>query len=228
MPRVFDVISHAQKPLWFVTANPEILLEARRNPLYHQALLQADARLVDGFGLWCALRLQGECPSRLTGVDLAEEMIRFSIQKQWKMVLLGGASTHAAGEAMRKRYPDARIDAEEAGTIGVDGTTDERTDEAMSRITLLAPDVLLIGFGHPKQEQWIARHLHEFPSVKVVIGVGGTFDVWSGRIQRAPQWMRTLGLEWSWRVIREPSRIGRIFHAIIVFPWVWMLDKIRK
>ncbi len=227
MSESIDAIQRSEQPLWFITANPEILLEAKRDPVYRQTLTQADVRLVDGFGVWCALRLQGERPTRVTGVDFAEELVKYAADKQWKVALLGGASTHAAAHRLRARYPDVRILSEEAGRIAHDGETDERTDEAMSRITLAAPDILLVGFGHPKQERWIAKHIHDFPSVRVWVGVGGTFDMWAGSVPRAPRWLRALGGEWLWRLIHEPHRMTRIIRAVILFPIQWFIAKFR-
>jgi N-acetylglucosaminyldiphosphoundecaprenol N-acetyl-beta-D-mannosaminyltransferase len=108
--------------------------------------------------------------------------------------------------------------------VNADGTSDEKTEDAMTRITLFAPEILLVGFGHPKQERWIANNLHQFPSVKIVVGVGGTFDVWAGRIFRAPKWLRALGLEWLWRLMQEPKRFRRIWNAVIVFPYAWLVS----
>ena len=74
--------------------------------------------------------------------------------------------------------------------------------------------------GAPKQEKWIAENLKKMPDVKLAIGVGGSFDFISGKVQRAPEFMRTLGFEWLWRLIIQPWRIKRIFNAVVVFPWL--------
>jgi N-acetylglucosaminyldiphosphoundecaprenol N-acetyl-beta-D-mannosaminyltransferase len=85
-----------------------------------------------------------------------------------------------------------------------------------------------VGFGFPRQEAWIHRHLHEFPTVRVAIGVGGTIDYWSGMKQRAPIWMQKVGLEWAWRLYKEPWRVGRIFRAVVVFPVLALTDWISE
>ena len=95
----------------------------------------------------------------------------------------------------------------------------------LERIRAFRPDILAVGFGHGKQEKWIADHLTTLP-VHIAMGVGGSFAFLSGRIPRAPKWMRLIGLEWVWRLVREPSRIGRIFRATVVFPVLAVWDMI--
>ena len=98
--------------------------------------------------------------------------------------------------------------------------------ELLKIIQQAAPDILFVALGHPKQEKWIAAHLKELPSVKLAMGVGGAFDYISGVVPRAPQWMRGCGLEWLFRLIYEPRRIGRIFRAVVVFPWMVFVKKL--
>ncbi len=216
---------------WIVTTNPEILLEAKHDPVYTNTLHQADLRTVDGMGLWLALRLQGIRTTRLTGVELAEHLLAFAEEQDWKVALIGGEDPHRAKEAvatLRLRYPKLRFVSEQGGAITKTGEMDERGEEACARLTLEAPELLFVAFGHPRQERWIARHVHEFPTVRVVVGIGGTIDFWAGTIQRAPQCVRRLGFEWFWRLCQQPARIGRIFRAVIVFPILFLFDHLRS
>lgn len=216
---------------WIVTLNPEIALEAKHDPSYAEILRQADVRCVDGVGLWLALRMQGARSTRLTGVELAEHLLVFAEARAWKVALLGGKDPHRAEEAaraLRLRFPRLRIVAEQGGGITPTGEMDERGDEACARLTFETPTLLLVAFGHPRQERWLARHLHEFPSVRVAVGIGGAIDFWAGAIPRAPHFLRRLGLEWGWRLWQEPHRLGRIFRAVIIFPLVFFIDGIRS
>ena len=95
---------------------------------------------------------------------------------------------------------------------------EEDAPTILAMIRTAAPHLLLVAFGAPAQDLWITKHLTEMPSVRVAVGVGGTFDFLAGRVKRAPAFMRSLGLEWLWRMIREPRRIGRIWRAVAVFP----------
>lgn len=217
--RMDDNIAHGIQTM-IVTANPEILLEAQRNPAYWSTLRQADVRCVDGFGLQLVGFLKGARPCRIAGVELAERLLQTAVQRQWSVALIGGDPGNAdkAAWMMREAYPQLRIFSERGGMVLPNGEDDEAGSEMRFRLTQFAPDILLIGFAFPGQESWIARHLSDFPSVKVVVGIGGTIDYWSGAKKRAPQLFRSLGLEWLWRLIQEPQRWKRIVRAVIVFP----------
>lgn len=216
-----------------VTANPEILLYARKHPDYWNTLRQADLKLVDSFGLQIAGWVKGSKPVRVTGVDLAKQLIALAAERGWKVALLGGskevpgAPDKAAWE-LRKLFPDLLIMAEEFGAIDKDGDDGESGAEARFRLTQFAPELILVAFGHPRQETWLVRHLQEFPNAKIAIGVGGTLDYWSGAKKRAPGWMRKSGFEWLYRLIREPKRWRRIFDAVVVFPLVFVYDMLNQ
>lgn len=215
---------------WIVTANPEILLEAKRNPNYWQILRQADLRLVDGFGLKLVGWLLGSSPARLTGVDLCDHLLDEAESHNWLVAFLGGEQGEGDKAAwnQRERHLKLRVITETGGKVNPDGTGDAANDEAIHRLTMQAPDILFVAYGHPKQEAWIARNADAFPSVKIVVGVGGTFNYWSGQASRAPKTVRSLGLEWLWRLIHEPSRWKRIWNAVIVFPLTVLKDRLSS
>ncbi len=112
-------------------------------------------------------------------------------------------------------------------TIGEDGLAHpaDREDEIVEAIRSAAPTIVLVGLGAPKQERWIERHADAFPSVRIMIGVGGAFDMWGGSKRRAPRAFRTLGLEWLWRLALEPRRLPRILRATVVFPVLALFDR---
>lgn len=217
-------------PCMVVTANPEILLQAKRDPSYWNCLRQADLRLVDGFGLQLIGWVKGARPARVSGVAFAEGLLQAAIQKNWSIAFLGGTNGSAdkAAWQIRKTYPGLRIFAEQGGVVGKDGSMDEAGNEALFRLTQQAPDILLLAFGHPKQEQWLVRHMAQLPSVKIGVGVGGTFDYWSGKVKRAPRILQGLGLEWLWRLFVQPTRLKRIWDAVIVFPWTVLREGAKK
>ena len=211
-------------PSWIVTANPEILLEAHRDKAYADALKQADVRMVDGFGLWLMLRITGHQTTRVSGVALADQLVSLAAKQGWRVGLVGGVVgvSEEAKQTLLKRHPGLQLLSEQGGRVDQTGQDDTAGEEARYRLTMFNPEVLLVAFGHPKQELWISKYKDSFPSLKVVVGVGGTFDVWAGRMKRAPGWMQVLGLEWLWRVVMEPKRIGRILNAVVVFPLVFL------
>lgn len=224
--RLEDACSRGE-PLWILTANPEILLTAKRRPEYWQTLRQTDLRLVDGVGLQYIGRLFRAAPVRLSGVDLAENILEHAEVRGWRVAFVGGAVGVADRAAwnIRRRYPTLRIIAEHGGVIDDRGEGDAAAEEAAHRLTLESPEVLLVAFGHPKQEAWIRRRMTEFPSVRVVVGVGGTFDYWAETHVRAPHWMRRIGLEWVWRLFCEPKRWKRIIDAVLFFPVLAIRDR---
>jgi N-acetylglucosaminyldiphosphoundecaprenol N-acetyl-beta-D-mannosaminyltransferase len=220
-------ISSSKEPTWIVTTNPEILLYAKEHENYCETLNRSTFRTIDSFGLQLACKRKGIRAQRIPGADLAYELVRSSATKHESIALIGGGDMKSAQPALKRLQHDfeglAGI-AEDGGIVTKDGIGDEENREARLRIAESNPSVLLVGFGHPKQEQWIERYRHEFPSVRVFIGVGGTFDYWSGMIPRAPTWMRSLGIEWLYRFTREPSRWKRILRAVFVFPYYAMKE----
>lgn len=200
-----------------VTPNPEILLAAQKDVGLTDALNAADLAMPDGFGLWLALRLKGARAQRFTGVEISEEIMRLAQEKKEIFYFLGdhkGSAEKAAvkfphAHIIAEAGPDFKKSKEEIGIFSKD---------LIARINAIKPTVVLAAFGHPHQEKWLHEYLSRVPSVKIAIGVGGTFDFWSGVARRAPKFMRMLGLEWLWRLMLEPKRWKRIWNAVVVFP----------
>ena len=139
-------------------------------------------------------------------------------------MFVGGQGDVGRRAAARWRAKLPGLSVEAAGTgirIGEDGVA-VSTEEGRALIEVIraaAPRVVLVAFGAPKQERWIDRHSAEVPSARIMMGVGGTLDMWAGRFSRAPRLMHRLGLEWAWRLAQQPSRLPRIARATVVFPW---------
>lgn len=205
---------------WIVTANPEILLTARENPEYWEALREADYRLVDGFGLALCGGLKKSKANRVTGVDLSEQLAELCHRQKWTIALVGGSDGVADKAAwyLRKKYPGLSVFAEDGGKVSHDGHLDDAAERSLIRMREYEPQVVLVAYGHPKQEFWIKKSGQEIPSAKVFVGVGGTLDFWAGTAERAPEWMRKIGFEWLWRLIKQPQRWRRIWNAVVIFP----------
>lgn len=227
---IVDRFDKSQAPLWIITANPEILLEAHRDPAYADTLRQATVRTVDGFGLWFLLLLFGHKMTRVTGIDLAERLIQHAHEHGWRAGLIGGWSGTAkkAIQEIKQRYPKLMVEAEEGGMVDRNGVGDTAGEDMRHCLEAFDPQILLVAFGHPKQEFWIAKHKHTFSNLKVVMGVGGSFDVWAGRLKRAPALFRHLGFEWLWRLMQEPRRLRRTWNAVIVFPLCFLKEKFLR
>ncbi|HEU0028079.1 MAG TPA: WecB/TagA/CpsF family glycosyltransferase [Ktedonobacterales bacterium] len=190
-----------------VTLNPEIVMRARRDPGLRSVITRAALVTADGMGIVWGARLAGlTIPERVTGIDLSVALLARTGALGYDAFLLGAARgvAETAARAITARLPGARI----AGVWS--GDPQPVSDaEAVARVRASGARLLLVAYGAPMQEQWIARNLTALPGV-VAIGVGGALDMIAGRAPRAPRWMRAAGLEWLYRLAREPGRWRRM------------------
>ena len=204
--------------LFVVTANPEILMHAGDSPEIRALLLDEETAVVpDGISVVKAMRLLGlPAKERITGVDLAEQLLKLAGQQGKSVYLLGAKEevVSALAQKLKAQYPQMEIHYKNG--YGKDKDADFREIEA------LQPDLVLVALGVPAQEKLIARHLERF-SKGVFIGVGGSFDVLSGSKRRAPAVFVKTNTEWLYRILREPSRLGRFYRNNIKF-----LGQIRR
>jgi len=197
-----------------MTPNPEMLVEARRNPLFRAVLQKSSLNVPDGSGLlWAARRQSSSLPERVAGVDLLKDIC--AVGSVPPVFLLGAAPGVAERAALRLREsnPGLRVAGTYSGTA-----SPEDDDQIVARINSSGAEILFVAYGAPKQDLWIDRNLPKMLAVRVAMGVGGSFDFLAGTKKRAPAWMRRMALEWLYRLIREPSRLKRIFTAVVVFP----------
>jgi N-acetylglucosaminyldiphosphoundecaprenol N-acetyl-beta-D-mannosaminyltransferase len=209
-------------PHQIVTVNPEFVMEARRNAAFRAALAAADLATPDGIGLLLVAKWRGTpLRGRVTGVELTGRIAAEAARRGWTLFLLGAAPGVAgrAADALQAHHPGLRIAGCYAGSPGLE-------DEPGIRALILQarPDVLLVAYGHPAQELWIARNQPHI-RVPVAIGVGGVFDYLAGVTPRAPGWMRRLGLEWLYRLARQPRRWRRILMAVPLFLWAVLRER---
>lgn len=197
-----------------VTVNPEFIVEAQKNEKFKEVINKSALSVCDGFGLVLA---SGGRLQRVTGVDLSERILKGEIQTA-KIFLLGGAGESA--KILMSKYPQTVVGAEIGGIVNQKTWLLDNNEIIVNKINNSQANVLLVGFGQVKQEMWINQNLSKLPSVKVAIGVGGTFDYLSGNIKRAPKFVRSIGLEWLFRLFTQPKRIGRIFNATVRFLWL--------
>ncbi len=212
------------------TPNPEILLRARSDPAYADVLRSADLALPDGTGVALVQMLRGRRPvRRWPGVEIAALVLRLAAERGQTVAFVGGAPDVAERAAARWcALPGLKVVVAGAGVaFGDDGLARpaEAEDATAEAIRSAAPTVVLVGLGAPKQERWIDRHADAFPSVRIMIGVGGAFDMWAGSKRRAPRALRTLGLEWLWRLALDPRRWPRIVRATVEFPVLALMDR---
>lgn len=193
-----------------VTLNPEYVMAARRNPQFAAALREADLATADGVGIVLAARaMHGIAIPRITGVELVERLAALSAETQAGLFLLGAAPGVAdqAAAQLSERIPGFAV----AGTWAEGSPKPADDDETLRRIEASGAAAVLVAYGAPAQVLWIARN-HEALAqrgARLAIGVGGSFDYLSGSVARPPGWLRRLGLEWLFRLVREPWRWRR-------------------
>ncbi len=199
-----------------VTINPEFVMEARRNPTFAAVLAQADLATPDGFGLLLAARFRGTpLHGRATGVELTLGLADLAAHHGYRVFLLGAAPgvAEATAAALQARFRGLLI----VGAYA--GSPDPRHEPFLRQLISAAhPDILLVAYGHPRQDLWIARNQPHL-QISLAIGVGGTFDYLAGRVPRAPRWIRRIGLEWAYRLACQPDRLPRIIDAVPRFAW---------
>lgn len=208
----------SRRPHYVVTANVDFLVQAQRDVELRRILIDADLVLCDGTPLvWASRCLGNGLPERVAGADLVPELLRVSAAHGHRVFLLGAGPGVAAAAAARlqAQHPQLRIVGHYAPPfsplLGMNHA------DIAHRVREAKPDILLVSFGCPKQEKWIAMH-HQALGVPVAIGVGATLDFIAGRMRRAPIWMRASGTEWIFRMLQEPRRLlGRYCTDLVHF-----------
>jgi len=206
------------------TVNPEFVMAARRDPAFRAVLEGADLCLPDGVGITLAARYLGRpLRERVAGVDLVEALAARAARDGWRVFFLGAAPGVAdrAASILAARYPGLTVAGTHAGS-----PRREEEDDIVRRVREAGADVLLVAYGAPAQDLWLARNLAR-TGAKVGVGVGGAFDYIAGVAPRAPRWMRRVGLEWLYRLIRQPWRWRRQ-RVLPLYALLVLLSKVTR
>jgi N-acetylglucosaminyldiphosphoundecaprenol N-acetyl-beta-D-mannosaminyltransferase len=195
------------------TANVDFLKNAMGNRKVRDILCSCDIIVPDGMPVvWMSRLLGTPLKERVGGIDLVERLADVSARRGYGIFFLGASeiSSQRAARVLQQRYPNLRI----VGRYSPEPQPLERMnhEEILRRIDEARPDILLVAFGNPKQEEWIAMHRDRL-KVPVCSGVGGTLDSLSGTMRRAPAWMQRYGLEWLHRMLQEPRRLTMRYVA---------------
>lgn len=188
-----------------VTANPEIIMVAQEDQEFNRLLQEAKIVTPDGIGLILAGKILGTpIKERVTGIDLTTELLKRAARKGYRVFFLGAKPGVAqeAKENLERIHPELKI-------VGVQHGYFKEIEPVLEEIRAAKPHLILVALGMARQEKWFNTYGKEL-GIPVGIGVGGSFDVLSGRIERAPAWMQKIGLEWLYRLYKEPSRFWRM------------------
>lgn len=202
---------------YIVTPNPEFLVTAQENKQFQIVLNKSDLSIPDGVGLKL-----GGIKNIVPGINFMQSLIKMAAEKAFTVGLLGGRIEVAekTAERLKKTYPGLKISFAESGPV-IDSLNrlPRSASTSSASLAMTKCDILFVAFGHPKQEYWIAQNLDKIP-VKVAMGVGGAFDVISGKLPRAPKWLRSLKLEWLFRLMIQPWRIKR---QLALLKYIWLI-----
>ena len=210
------------------TVNPDFVLRARRSRAFARTLAAAQLRIADGVGLSLVARLCGMRLPRYPGADLVRDMLAMAQARGWPVRVLcraDGLSRWAdVKRAAKEAYPGLDIAGED---VNVRANCGEGVCRLCSACASEQPTLYLINFGVPWQEE-CAEALRALRARGVAVGVGGALDFLTGAVPRAPRWMCRLGLEWIYRTLVQPARIGKALRSVVVFPIVVLMYHIAQ
>ena len=194
-----------------VTINPEMISEARKNKDFSEIVEHADLVVPDGIGVEIGLKILGHKVRRIPGIELGRALIvKFSDEN--KTVAFVGAKPEVVESAVKM----LRTDIQNLNVVYFHDGYFKDANIIMDSLYQAKPDLVLVALGSPKQEFFIAEMKTRLPN-STFIGLGGSFDVWAGHVERAPEIYQNLGLEWLYRTIKEPKRFKRIFPPLPLF-----------
>jgi N-acetylglucosaminyldiphosphoundecaprenol N-acetyl-beta-D-mannosaminyltransferase len=210
-----------QRPTQVITANPIMIMAALDDVHYKQMMQQAELIVPDGAGVvWAANFLKNPVQERVPGIDLMLELLELAQTKSWKVYFLGASTEviEAAVANIRSRFPKLHMCGYRNGYF-----TTEQDQEVIAELQAQSPDLLFVGRAANQQEPWIHQHKSTL-KIPVMMGVGGSFDVLSGKLKRAPRIWQTLRLEWLYRLLQEPWRYKRMLQ-LPKFMWLVIRKK---
>ncbi len=194
-----------------ITINPEMIMNAQKNAEFFEILRNSDLNIPDGIGVEIALKLKGANQKRTRGIDFSRKLLKLASENGYKTALVGAKEEiiQKAKENILNKYPNLNVVYSRNGYFKDD-------EEIIEELKSVEPQILLLGLGSPKQEEFIVKAKKELSGC-AMIGIGGSFDVFSGVIKESPIIFRKLGLEWLYRTILQPERFKRIFPLLPIF-----------
>lgn len=247
---ITDWIESSTEPKLVSTAYSEFFVTARCDEDFRMALEGSDLVTPDGIGPLAAIRykfliahcsllicklaaglrtgvdiLRGRVGETVSGYWLFQNLMEKAAENGWKVFLLGGFGETAEKLTLNlsNKYKGLSIKYDK-GAQNKREMDDAVNDRVIQKVNNFKPDLLFVAYGPVKQEKWLKANKSKL-KVKVAMGVGGTFDEALGKVKEAPVAFERMGLKWLWRLIQQPRRMGRIWKAVIVFPWIVFREK---
>ena len=208
--------------LHIVTINPEMIELAQKNAEFSDILKSAELVMPDGFGIKLALKLKGINQEHIRGVDFSRELIKICAENSYKLALLGAKEEVVT--AVRDKLTD---EFKNLNIIFCQNGYFENEDETLTALAAAQPQVVLVALGAPRQEMFISKLKTKLKGA-VLIGVGGSFDVFAGNVKQAPVAWRKSGFEWLYRTIKQPERFKRIFPTLPRFLFKGIIEAVKE
>ncbi len=205
---IIDYIKSSKKRLVISSVNPEIVLQCEKDSVLTRVINNSDLKIADGIGIVFTLKLlYKKNVERITGIDLFEKILKSDLKSK-RIFLYGSAPGVAmmAQDKLNEKYGCNIVKA-------IDGY-EQDNEKIINEINNSLADLVFVGLGCPKQEKWIEENKDKLPNVSLLMGVGGSFDVLSGNIKRAPLFIQKIHLEWLYRLLKQPKRIIRQLSLI--------------
>lgn len=215
---VYRALRTTGEPCVVFTPNALMLEHARRDAELARLLNRASLSLPDGAGvLWAAQKMGTPLFERVAGIDFGAEVLSRAERAGLRVFLLGGDEGVAkrAAEHLQKKHPRLCICGTTWGYFDKNG---EENTRVLSYIRACRPHILFVCMGFPVQERWVTENLHHLTELRLIACLGGSLDVWAGDLNRAPLWMSRIGLEWLWRMLRQPKRFAAL-PKMLSFLW---------
>lgn len=205
-----------------ITINPEMIMNAQKNEQFFEIIKNSNLNVMDGVGVKIALKFQGIKKTQIRGVDFSRELVKLASKNNYRLAFLGAKEEviQKAKENFLSQYPNLNFVYVRNGYFSDD-------IEIINELKQVNPQILLVGLGSPKQEELISKLKNELSGC-VMVGVGGSFDVFSGIVKESPLVWRKLGLEWLYRTILQPERFKRIFPVLPIFLIKCIIASINK
>lgn len=199
---IIEYINNTSQLTIISSVNPEIVLSSQNDEVLAKVINNSSLRIADGIGVvWAVKRNYNKVVERITGIDLMEEILKSNLNS--KRIFLYGSAPGVSEAAMKNLN-----EKHNCNIVGyIDGYSDN--DTVVAKINESKAQIIFVGLGCPRQEKWIEENKAKLLDVEVLMGVGGSFDVFSGNIKRAPQLIQKLHLEWLYRMVKQPKRIFR-------------------
>ena len=211
-----------KKNFQIITINPEMIMNAQNDLSFLNIVNSSDLNIVDGIGVKIALKFQKINQNQIRGVDFSRSLVELASKNSYRIAFLGAKEEviQKTKENFLQQYPNLNIVYLRNGYFKND-------EEIMNEIISSNPQILLVGLGSPKQEEIISKLKTKLNGCTMV-GVGGSFDVYSGIVKESPEIYRKLGLEWLYRTVKQPERFKRIFPTLPIFLIKCIIDTMKK